>query len=337
MRYLSRSPIERPPLQESSWTSASAPKTRPSGARSRPGSTPRSPASSPSLRGARRLGRRERARRRAPRLGAEARLAAAGRASAGRGARRPRRFALAAGDLPRGVRARGRAGPAQPHRRDAARPDAASPSAATRRSGASCRRIVARRGDLVPGLLGAERGLRPRERADARAPRRRRVGDRRPEGLDLVGRVGGLVLRALPHRPGRSATHGLSYLLVPMQPAGRRDPPDPADHRRRRVLRGVLRRRAHRAGRTSSARRATAGRWRWARSRSSAASRRSASRCCSATSSRRSSRIARANGKARGPADPPAHRRRLDRPRDPALERAAHALGVGRRALARRR
>ena len=47
------------------------------------------------------------------------------------------------------------------------------------------------------------------------------MGDRRPEGLDLVGGVVGLVLRAVPHRSRRAPKHrGLSYLLVPMQQPG---------------------------------------------------------------------------------------------------------------------
>ena len=39
-------------------------------------------------------------------------------------------------------------------------------------------------------------------------------------------------------------------------------------------------------------------------------------------------RIAQREREGAGSADPPAHRRRLDRPRDPALERAAHALAT---------
>ena len=142
----------------------------------------------------------------------------------------------------------------------------------------------------MPGLLGAERGLGPRQRADARAARGRRVGDRRPEGLDLVGGVVRLVLRAVPHRSrGAEAPRALLPARAD-EAAGRRDPADPADHRRRGVLRGVLRRRAHRRRRTSSARPATAGGSRWhARVRARRLDARPAA-CCSRTSSPRSSR-----------------------------------------------
>ena len=47
-----------------------------------------------------------------------------------------------------------------------------------------------------------------------------RVGDDRPEGLDLVRPPGRLVLRGLPHRPRLERDPGLSYLLVPMDQPG---------------------------------------------------------------------------------------------------------------------
>ena len=65
-----------------------------------------------------------------------------------------------------------------------------------------------RRGAVVPGVLGAERGLGPLERPDPRGARRRRVGDQRPEGLDHAGAPRGLVLLHLPHRSRRARAQG---------------------------------------------------------------------------------------------------------------------------------
>ncbi len=80
-----------------------------------------------------------------------------------------------------------------------------------------------------------------------------------------------LVLRAGAHRPRRAPPP--RHLLPPRAdgPAGRRDPADRPDHRRLRVQRGVLRRRAHAGGshRRRGQRRLAASRW--ARSRSSVA------------------------------------------------------------------
>ena len=51
------------------------------------------------------------------------------------------------------------------------------------------------------GYSEPDAGSRPRQRADQGRARRRRMGDHRPEGLDLPRPVGRLVLRRLPHRP----------------------------------------------------------------------------------------------------------------------------------------
>ena len=65
-----------------------------------------------------------------------------------------------------------------------------------------------RRGPLVPGLLRAERRIRPRQpRVPGRA-RRRRVGDQRPEDLDVGRPPRRLDLRARPHRPRRAEAQG---------------------------------------------------------------------------------------------------------------------------------
>ena len=79
----------------------------------------------------------------------------------------------------------------------------------------------ARRRALVPGLQRAERRLRPRQRGDTRAARRRRVGDQRPEGVDVARARVALVLRGRAHRSRRRPRHqGLSFLLVPMDQPG---------------------------------------------------------------------------------------------------------------------
>ena len=62
--------------------------------------------------------------------------------------------------------------------------------------------IRRRRRAVVPGLLRARRRVRPGQPQDPGRARRRRVGDRRPEGVDVARPVGAVVLRAGPHRPG---------------------------------------------------------------------------------------------------------------------------------------
>ena len=57
------------------------------------------------------------------------------------------------------------------------------------------------RGDLVPALQRAGRGLRRRRAGHPRRARRRRVGDQRPEGLDLARAPGPLRHAPGPHRP----------------------------------------------------------------------------------------------------------------------------------------
>ena len=118
----------------------------------------------------------------------------------------------------------------------------------------------------MPGLLRAQRRLRPRQHPDPRRARRRRVGDQRPEGVDHARAPGRLVLLscAAP-TPSRAATTG-SPTCWPDGPARRRGPAAAPDDGHRRVQRGVLRRRPHRRRRTCSARSARAGRSRWRRS-----------------------------------------------------------------------
>jgi alkylation response protein AidB-like acyl-CoA dehydrogenase len=59
------------------------------------------------------------------------------------------------------------------------------------------------------GLLRAERRQRPGRRRTGRGSRRRRLGHRRPEDVDLLRALVGLVLRALPDRPRGAAPQGL--------------------------------------------------------------------------------------------------------------------------------
>ena len=64
----------------------------------------------------------------------------------------------------------------------------------------------ARRDPLVSGLLRAGRRLRPRQPADARGARRRRLRPERPEGLDVVRRQGRLDVHPGAHRHRRRST-----------------------------------------------------------------------------------------------------------------------------------
>ena len=78
-----------------------------------------------------------------------------------------------------------------------------------------------RRRDLVPGLLRAERRLRPGRAADARGARRRRLRRHRPEGLDELRALRRLVHAAGAHRtPTRRSTRASRFLLVDMHSPG---------------------------------------------------------------------------------------------------------------------
>ena len=130
------------------------------------------------------------------------------RADLAEGVRRRRRAVHAPGDLPRGARARGGAAA---HRRDRARHGRADDHRARHRGaeGALPREDPLRRGDLVPGLLGAGRRLRPRRRAHERAARGRPLRRRRPEGLVVVRAHRRLVHPRHAQRPRRRrATRG---------------------------------------------------------------------------------------------------------------------------------
>ena len=75
--------------------------------------------------------------------------------------------------------------------------------------------------------------------------RRRRLGDQRPEGLDLGRALLRLRHRDHPHRPQRAQAHGPDHVLPVDEVAGRRGAADQADVGRRQLQRGVLHRRAH--------------------------------------------------------------------------------------------
>ncbi len=160
------------------------------------------------------------------------------------GARRPRPLAVAAGDLPRGVRAGRRPGAGQPPRRGAARADADG----VRHQGAAGAvpaEDPGRRGAVGAGLLRARRRLRPGQRADqgpARGPERR-VGARRPEGLDVQRPLQPVAVR---HRALRARLGAAPRAVVPAgadRPGRRRGPADRAADRRLGVQRGVPHRR----------------------------------------------------------------------------------------------
>ena len=102
-----------------------------------------------------------------------------------------------------------------------------------------------RRGGVVPALLRAGRGLRPRRPAHARGSRRRRVGGQRPEDLDFGRPL--LRLRHPGHAPRRdpAQAQGPHLLLHRHEEPRHRDPSDQAGDRRLRLQRGVLHQRAH--------------------------------------------------------------------------------------------
>ena len=192
-------------------------------------------------RGARMADRAARGRvRRRPRAGRPRRRARALRGAAGLGAgarrrgldlpvvaarvRRPGRHAAPAGDLLRGVRPGRWSGPGRDRRRGADRAD--DPALRHRRAEAPVpAQDRERRGAVVPGLLGAERRLGPREHLDpGRARRvggRRGVGHQRPEGVDVARALGRSGASCSPAPTAtRPVTAGISYLLVPMDQPG---------------------------------------------------------------------------------------------------------------------
>ena len=132
-------------------------------------------------------------------------------------------------------------------RRGALRPDA-DPVRHRRAEAALPAEDPARRRDVVPGILRAQRRQRPREHPDPRRARRRRVGHHRPEGVDDARAPRRLVLRRVPHRSRVDVASRPVVPVVPDGPARHRGAAAAPDDRQLGVQRGLLRRRAHREG-----------------------------------------------------------------------------------------
>ena len=112
---------------------------------------------------------------------------------------------------------------------------------------------------VVPGLLRARLGLRPRLAEDHGQARRRPLRRQRPEDLDDARAIRRLDLLPGAHRPDRQEAGGHLLPAHRHEDARHHRAADP-DHRRRpRGQRGVLRRRARAGRRTWSARRTRAG------------------------------------------------------------------------------
>ena len=165
-----------------------------------------------------------------------------GRRLVAEGVRRPRRDPDRAVDLRRGAGAREGAAAGERARARDGRPgrDRARDRGA---EGALPGADPLRRGDLVPGLLRARVGLRPRLAEDQGGQGERRLADHRPEGVDHLRPRGEVVHAGRPHRPRRAQAQG-PHLLPHGHGAGRgRGPAAAPDHRRVGVQRAVHRER----------------------------------------------------------------------------------------------
>ena len=175
------------------------------------------------------------------------------------GVRRAGPRAAAPGRPQPGDRPRRRAGDLRRDRRRHARPDDHRP----RRRGpeaAPPRPDAGRRRGVVPAVLRAGRGLRPRRRADPRAAGERRLAALRPEGVDDQRPVRGVRPAARPHRLRRAQAQGPDDVHRADGRRRRDRPPAAADLRRGALQRGLLRRRRAAGGQRGRAGRRRLGR-----------------------------------------------------------------------------
>ena len=158
------------------------------------------------------------------------------------GLRRRRRAVHAPGDLPRGDGAGRGAAAHRRHRRRHGRPD---DHGARHRGaeGALPRADPLRRGDLVPGVLGAGGRFGPRGRQDERAPGGRPLRRRRPEGVVVVRAHRRPLHPPHPQRPRLDAPRRAHVPDRGHESARRGSAAADADHGRGRVQRDLLHRR----------------------------------------------------------------------------------------------
>ena len=111
-----------------------------------------------------------------------------------------------------------------------------------RAAGATVPAPAAGRRGVVPAVLRAGRRLGPAAPHPGAAGRRR-VGDRRPEGVDHVRPSVRLGAVHRPHDPEAPRNAGLTAFMVDMRSPGVDHPTHPSDHRLGELQRGVPRRR----------------------------------------------------------------------------------------------
>ena len=172
-----------------------------------------------------------------------------------RGVRRPRRQPLGVADLRGGVLPRRRAAAGHAERHLPARAD----DLRVRHAGAAGphpRRRWRRRGDVVPGLVGARRRQRPRRHPEPSAMRDDAAGGWRLTGQKTWTTRGAFcthLFGLFRTDPTAERHRGLTYFLVPLDTPGVTVRGVRAPRRRRGLRRGVLRRRVRARRPTCSA------------------------------------------------------------------------------------